>query len=266
MKRNLLSTLTLSGICISAQAAIPITSYESTAVEIPSEYAVQGGYTGLGLGLNYIGANDIGLQLIPNTVNPEDVIDLPDLTVNSKQGYVLTLTSGYRIYRWRFEAELGYRFNKAETISNFTYAIGAGPTYTPSTLPEDIAASGSTKAITLMGNILYDRYYTSGWMWTLGFGFGGAMLDYDLSVDANSVPAHGSSTLQFNKRQFVPAVQGIVGIGYTWSDHIETAVTYRYLFPFTSRYWIEDKFIAGKTIQFDPQYRVNMINLEIRFT
>lgn len=262
MKRNLLSTVALSGICISAQAAIPISSYETSVVEIPSEYAVQGGYTGFSVGLNYIGDNDMGLQFIPDTTTPENVIDLPDMTITSKQGYFLSLTSGYRIYRWRFEAELGYRFNKAETISNFTYGIPSPP----NTLADDIAASGNTKALTLMGNILYDRYYTSGWMWTLGFGVGGAMLDYDLSVDANSLPPHGTSTLQFNKRSFVPAVQGIVGIGYTWSDHIETAVTYRYLFPFTSRYWVEDKFIAGRTIQFDPQYRVNMLNFEIRFT
>lgn len=272
MKRNLLPTLALSGICISAQAAIPITSYESTAVEIPSEYAVQGGYTGLAFGLNYIGTNNMGVQLIRNTATPEDVIDFPDMSITSKQGYDVMLTSGYRIYRWRFEAELAYRFNKSETISTFTYAIGPPTTATsPHSLNEDIAANGGTSALSLMGNILYDRYYTSGWMWTLGLGFGGAYINYNTSVDAESlagtVPAVDTgSSFKFTKKTFVPAVQGIIGIGYTWSDHIETAITYRYMFLFNSRYWEESTFINNHTIQFNPQYRVNMINLEIRFT
>jgi hypothetical protein len=260
MKRNFLSIMALSGFGLSAQGAIPITSYETTAVEIPSEYAVQGGFWGISAGVNYIGANDMGMALIPNTTMPDLVVDLPDLTINSKQGYDILLTSGYRIYRWRFEAELGYRFNKAETITNFTY----GPPI--ATLSDDIAASGSTKAITLMGNVMYDRYFTTGWMWMLGLGIGGAVIDMDVSVDANSVPAHGNSQLQFNKRKIVPAVQGIVGIGYAWNDHIETAVTYRYIYPFNNKFWVEGKFIENATIQFNPQYHANVINFEIRFT
>lgn len=269
MKRNLLSTLALSGICVSAQAAIPISSYETSVVEIPSEYAVQGGYTGVSVGLNYIGTNDMGLQLIPDTTMPEDVIDFPDLSIKSKQGYVFMLTSGYRIYRWRFEAELAYRFNKSETISNFTYAVAGGTT--PHSLNEDLAANGGTSAITLMGNILYDRYYTSGWLWTLGFGVGGAYINYNTSADTDSLAGapfavDPASSFRLTKKTFVPAVQAIIGIGYSWSDHIETALTYRYMFLFNSKYWEEGTFINNNTIQFNPQYRVNMLNLEIRFT
>ncbi len=266
MKRNLLSIVALSGICISAQAAIPITSYESSVVEIPSEYAVQGGYTGIAVGLNYIGTNDMGVQLIPDTTMPDLVVDFPDMSIRSKQGYDLMLTSGYRIYRWRFEAELAYRFNKSETISNFTYAV-AGTI--PSSLNADIAANGGTSAISLMGNILYDRYYTSGWMWTLGLGVGGAYLNFNTSADTESLPPLGvdpASSFRFTKKTFVPAAQAIVGIAYSWSDHIETAITYHYMFLFNNRYWAQGTFINNNTIQFNPQYRVNMLNLEIRFT
>ncbi len=273
MKRNLLSTLALSGICISAQAAIPITSYESTAVEIPSEYAVQGGYTGVAVGLNFSGTNNMGVELIPDTTNPDDVIQFPDLSIKSKPGIVLMLTSGYRIYRWRFEAELAYRFNKSETISTFTYAVSPPPPgpITPHSLNEDLAANGGTSAISLMGNILYDRYYISGWMWTLGFGAGGVYLNYNTSADTESLagapfPVDPASSFTFTKKTFVPAVQAIIGFGYTWSDHLETALTYRYMFLFNDKYWADGTFIHNRTIQFNPQYRVNMLNLEFRFT
>jgi opacity protein-like surface antigen len=172
------------------------------------------------------------------------------------------------MYRWRFEAELGFRTNKAALVTNLTYAIGPGPAYTPTVLAGEVAATGSTSAISLMGNIMYDRYFQSGWMWMLGGGFGGARLNFDAGIDPGTtfaVPPAGAQLL-FNKKALVPAFQVIVGIGYTWSEHIETAITYRYFYPLNSKYWAENTYISGKIIEFDPQYSAQTINLEIRFT
>lgn len=256
MKRNLLTIMTLSSFGLAAQAAIPITSYEATAVEIPQEYAVQGGYWGLALGYNIVSNQTIGVSLVRNSSN-DDLISFPDMVVTSKKGVSAQLTSGYRIYRWRFEGELGYRLNRAFDISNVPESTDPNGTFLYG------FASGGTSVISLMVNVTYDRYFQSGWMWILGGGIGGAHINYFSSF---STPPAGSPELDFTNSNITFAVQGIAGVGYTWSDHIETAITFRYFRPFSSRYDVENDFISGQRFQFNPQYNAQTINLEMRFT
>lgn len=234
--------MALSGFVLSTYAAIPITSYESTAVEIPEDYAVQGGYTGFSVGYNRLG--DVNMK--PAVVGGNS---LPDLTTSSKAGYSLKLSSGYRLYRWRFEAELGYRSNEAEKV-------------TDSSTNTEYLATDNTTAITIMGNIIYDRYYQSGWLWMLGGGIGAARIDYAATTDDK--PNLSSA---FNKASIVPAVQAILGIGYVWSDHIETAVSYHYFFPISSSYTSNNNIeFNNEFVEFKPDYKAHTINLEIRFT
>jgi opacity protein-like surface antigen len=274
MKRNLLTLMALSGFCLSAQAAIPITSYESTAVEIPQEYAVQGGYWGFFLGYNYIGDNTLSPSLV---VDPSysNLLPLADLTVQNGAGFILGLSTGYRIYRWRFEIEASYRTNQADMIVSLpttanssangsTVILGPPGNVPPTNLSDipDTGATGNTVAASIMVNVMYDRYFTSGWMWMLGAGIGGTYIDYG----AHWVGVTSNSKLDFSNTSKGFAFQLIAGIGYTWTDHIETAVTYRFFMPIQNNYDIQDDFILARTVEFSPSYVSHTINLEIRFT
>ena len=284
MKRNLLILVATSGIALSAHGADPITCYESTAVEIPFDYAVQGGYWGVALGYNYAPT----LHYDPQYAVGGDFTNLvsfpTEMSQTSKAGYDVMLTTGYRYYSWRFEAELGFRNNKGNKITGLPSTADIPTlTVTPFFIPgpnltdmPDVTATGSIDAITLMGNIIYDRYYTTGWMWSIGLGAGGSRINFGVSrsdVNFTTIADYSFSGYDFTHTTTNFAAQLILGVGYAWNQYVETALTYHFLYPLSSHYDVTNDFILGNpaidanfTVQFKPNYFSHTLNLEFRFT
>lgn len=289
MKRNLLILVATSGIALSAHGAIPISCYESTAVEIPFEYAVQGGYWGIAVGYNYAPTIHYDPKYVVGG-DFENLLSFPsEMSQTSKAGYDILVSTGYRYWSWRFEAELGFRNNKGNKITGLPSSAEAvtltGP---PFDIPPEnitgmpnVTATGSITAYSLMVNVHYDRYYTSGWMWSLGLGAGGAYVNYGVSrSDVNFTTTcplpfsdYSCSTYDFTHSTTNFAAQAILGIGYAWNQHVETALTYHFFYPLRSHYDVTNDFITGDplidpefTVQFKPNYYSHTLNLEFRFT
>lgn len=285
MKRNCLISLASSCISLCAQAAVPITSYEASAVEIPSEYAVQGGYWGLALGYNYLNT----LHYDPKYVVDQDFDNLlsfpSEMTQSNRWGWDVMLTTGYRYKGWRFEAELGFRSNLGDALEGLPSMadiaeIGPMTTFNiPGDNLSDLSATtteGTTTVLSLMFNVIYDRYYTTGWMWSIGFGAGPASLNFGVSRNPEDLyhPAdYSNSSYDFKNTSITFAFQAILGIGYSWGDHLETAVSYRFFYPMQPHYDVTNDFLLGNqmtapefTVQFKPNYMAHTVNLEFRFT
>lgn len=283
MKRNLLILVATSGIALSAHGAIPISCYESTAVEIPFEYAVQGGYWGIAVGYNYAPTVHYDPRYVVGG-DFENLLEFPsEMTSTSKAGYDIMLTTGYRYWSWRFEAEVAYRNNKGNKLTGLPSTDDFALLVPPFSIPPlnltnapDVTATGSIEALSLMANVHYDRYYTTGWMWSVGLGAGGARVNFGVSrSDAafTSPLNYSRSGYDFTHSTFNFAAQAIVGIGYAWNQHVETALTYHFFYPLTSHYDITNDFILGNpaldpefTVQFKPNYYSHTLNLEFRFT
>ncbi len=284
MKRNLLILAAASGFALSANAAIPVSSYESTAVELANEYAVQGGYWGLNLGYNYLGTMHYDPEYAVGG-DFDNLIAFPsEMVVKSKWGWDVALTTGYRYYGWRFEAELGFRTNPGDNISGMPSTDDAAIlTIAPFSIPisnlSDVAnllAEGNTNVYSLLGNVIYDRYFQSGWMLSFGLGAGGARINYGISrnpTDFTSLADYSNSSYNFKKGVTTFAFQAIVGVGYSWNDYVETALTYRFFYALPTHYDVVNDFILGDptkdsqfNVQFNPKYLSQTINLEFRFT
>lgn len=282
MKRNLLILVAASGIALSAQGADSITCYEGTAVEIPFDYAVQGGYWGLAIGYNYAVSTHYDPQLVVGG-DFTNLLEFPSEMVSTyKAGYNIALTTGYRYYSWRFEAELGLRSNRGNKLTGLPSTadlstLGFPPfnlTTTDLTDMPDVTATGSTYAITLMGDIIYDRYYTSGWMWSIGAGAGGTRINFGIErsdVNFTSIADYSNSGYDFTNASTTFCFQVILGVGYAWNQHLETALTYHYFYPMSTHYDVTSSFIdttppTGLIVQFQPNYSAHTLNLEFRFT
>jgi len=287
MKRNLSILVALSGIALSAHGATPIACYEATAVEIPLPYAVQGAYWGLAAGYNYAPT----IHYDPKYAVDEDFENLlsfpTEMSSTSKAGWDAMLTLGYRYHSWRFEAEVAYRNNKANQITGLpstadAATIGPGtifniPLANLTDMP-DVTATGTVQALSLMGNIIFDYYYTSGWMWTIGAGAGGARINFGAErsdVNFTTLQNYSNSGYDFTHSVNTFCFQGIFGIAYAWNQHIETAITYHFFYPITSHYDITNDFITAIgaapprpdfTVEFKPNYYSHTVNLEFRFT
>lgn len=115
---------------------------------------------------------------------------------------------GYGFGQIRLEGELGYRYNKADTVELSN---------------QKVSASGSAQATTLMLNALYD--FNTGTAWTpyLGVGVGGAY------VNMNGVRARDGGPVKVDDSDLVFAYQGIAGVSYDFTNNLAIKADYRYL-------------------------------------
>lgn len=289
MKRTFSSLVMLGLVGTTAtQAAKPVTCYDAYVQEVPQKYAAQGGYWGFNLGGNFIQRTNTNLTLFTDSSanpNPGNVgFTLPNISESYNGGEYVAVTTGYRIYRWRFEGELGYRHNKVSKINKLFYVTNNNPPATinnpnPPALTESVPApsmkQGDTIIGTLMLNVLYDYYYTSGWLITFGLGLGYGATYYDASItqygdktDFINLPNNPNpfGFIDFSGYSGAFSGQAIIGTAYRWNNYIETGITYRFLVRTRSHYTVDNVFLNGWQVQFSPEYITNTIALEFRFT
>ncbi len=268
MKRILssLAFLSLVGSTVS-QAAIPVTRYDAYVVEVPQLYAAQGGYWGFLLGGNFPTPSNTHPRIIND---PNNVLingqELPGMTIAYKGGEFAGLTAGYRIYGFRFEAELDYRHNKWSKLKRAfvrTNETIDGPIFLE--LPA-ILKQGDTVLGSIMGNIIYDFYYTSGWMWSIGFGLGYSVAYFDGNIKDVPDPFGQLHTFDISGTKGAFAGQFILGAAYRWNPCIETGLTYRLFARQGGTYNSRGTFIDTYIVEFGPKYIAHTINFELRFT
>ncbi|MDQ2994117.1 MAG: hypothetical protein M3R00_04100 [Pseudomonadota bacterium] len=275
MKRILLPLVAVSSLFgyATAQSAIPVTRYDAYIVEVPQYYAAQGGYFGFNLGVNLLYAyNTHPVLETDNASIAFSGTRLPDINVSSKAGEYIALTTGYRIYGFRFEGELAYRHNNISRIQNLFSATQPPPAFPDNITPlSNQFHQGDNVTGALMLNLYYDRYYTSGWMWMIGLGIGYSLTYYDAEIMTEAQPVNFTGTTTN------PAGQIILGFAYRWNPGLETGLTYRLFakpagdYNVRGRNGFDDGAGFGNvpdtwTISFSPKYITNTISLEFRFT
>lgn len=167
---------------------------------VPALAETNGWYVGAQTGFNYVPKMSDGIQGT-------------DAEAKFDPGVGVLGQVGYGFGQIRLEGELGYRYNKADTVDVSGFGASTGKQ----------SASGSAQATTLMLNALYD--FNTGTAWTpyIGAGIGGAY------VNMSSIRARDNSSAKVDDSDLVFAYQGIAGISYDFTNNLAIKADYRYL-------------------------------------
>lgn len=277
MKRILTPLITLGLLAsVTAKAAIPVTRYDAYIVEIPQQYAAQGWYWGFSGGANFMYPTNMRDKLV-NGSNGLQITDssLPGVKVNAYGGEFISLCTGYRIYGWRFEAELDYRHNKWSKVNN-VFTLRSPPVWPPNPIvfPQPTTKQGDTIIGTLFLNLDYDWYWTTGWIFTLGIGGGYSYAYYDANLtstgDHQPFPGTPNSfagaNFDFSGSGGNWVGQIMAGLSYRWNAALETGISYRLMARPAIHYNVHNRFANGWTVEFEPKYVANTISIDFRFT
>jgi opacity protein-like surface antigen len=134
--------------------------------------------------------------------------------VKDKTGYDIDLIAGYKFGLLRLEGELGYKRTKLKNVTvsqPLLTAVGtaAGVPVTAGTFNLD----GNVSIASMMVNALADT------------NFGGSRFGGYIGGGVGEAWANGG-----DRNDNALAVQGIAGVRYTVSDHIDAGVKYRYFY------------------------------------
>lgn len=175
------------------------------------------------------------------TDDPDIYTFVGDIPHSLEPGYAMGIALGHKTQTgFRMELEGTYRSNPVEKING-------------------LAASGNVVAASGMANLLYDfavysnpqnPYSRTSIVPYMGLGAGGAYLDFQ-AVTAGGTPFA-------DEGQWVPAVQGIVGIGWRIGADSMLSVDYRYFKTF------DGDFAGQFGIAFDAGYVHHTAMLSLR--
>ena len=185
---------------------------------VPALAETNGWYVGAQTGFNYVPKMSDGI----NGVDVESKFD---------PGVGILGQVGYGFGQIRLEGELGYRYNKTDTVEM---------------LNQRVSGSGSARATTMMLNALYD--FNTGTPWTpyIGAGVGGAY------VNMNSVRARDNTFATVDDSDLVFAYQGIAGVSYDFTNNLAIKADYRYLGTQSGKFDVTDN--AGNSGTLEDNY------------
>jgi len=123
-------------------------------------------------------------------------------------GWALLGTVGFEWDQWRFEGEVGYRYNNVDT-----FVFSGGPVTSDT-------GSINLSELTLMANVLYDIPLGRRFSLSVGAGIGVDRASFDW-------PGFGGGGFRDESWRF--AEQGIVGLNYAFDGGCEAFIDYRYL-------------------------------------
>lgn len=178
----------------------------------------------------YVGVG-VGLNKAPST----SVTDTASRSVKFDRGYIGALSLGYAFgNHWRAEGELSRRSNGLDAVAGTN-------------------ASGTMRADSLMGNVLYDFDINSPVTPYLGAGLGLTQ------VKLRNASPFGASSINDSDRAL--AMQGIAGLSYGVSDSADLFADYRY---FKTRD-LDMHTAAGTAASFDTDSHSVMVGLRFNF-
>ena len=158
-------------------------------------------------GAGYVGV-DLGLMLVEDITfdveNPAGVLFEDYAIADHKTGYDAGVVAGYDFGAVRAEAELAYK-----RAGHDEYIIGGATS----------AASGNSKSMSIMGNLLLDFGADDSWQGFVGGGIGLARTR--LTLETAALTARRLSDSGF-------AWQLLAGVRYPVSDNIDFGLKYRF--------------------------------------
>src|SRR3954453_9613038 len=151
-------------------------------------------------------------------------------SVKDKTGYDIDLIGGYKFGLLRLEGELGYKRTKLKNVTvsqPLLTAVGtaAGVPVTPDKFNLD----GNVSIASMMVNALGDT------------NFGGSRFGGYIGAGVGEAWANGG-----NRNDNALAVQGIAGLRYAVSDHIDAGVKYRYFY--TGKLSLDSDFAVNNAV------------------
>jgi len=172
--------------------------------------------------------------------------------IDSDTGFNVGGAVGVKLSNFRFEVDLGYSQVGADTLevtndAGLGVAIGLG-----SLTGFTIALEGDVKVLTYMVNAYYDLENKTNWTPFVGFGVGGATIDYS---DIKS-----SGVLLVDDNDTVFAYKVGAGLTYKISESLKLIGDYHYLGT------TDPDFTDAAGAKFDSEYSSHNIDLGIRFS
>jgi outer membrane protein OmpA-like peptidoglycan-associated protein len=153
---------------------------------------INGWYVGLEGGANWIEDLDLVRTFDPNP--PGGPVTVLAQTFQVDTGWAVLATVGYGFGgHWRMELEGGYRHNDTT-----------------------LATKAEVEEWSGMANVLYDFHLTPKLDFTLGAGAGGDFANLKVGV------------LSFDEDEWNFAYQGIAGLSYALTNHLDLTISYRY--------------------------------------
>jgi opacity protein-like surface antigen len=143
-------------------------------------------------------------------------------TTEYDTGYVAGGFLGYQDQYMRFEAEMAFRQNDWNDLTDFTVA-GFG-TVSSSFKADDIGVSGETNVLNTMANVYLDMHNSSPFTPYLMAGVGFAYIeisDVSFSTAGTTIPVADEDDL-------VLAWQGGAGLSYAFNEVVSMNIDYRY--------------------------------------
>lgn len=185
----------------------------------------------------YYGALGAGVVLESDGFDMEGTSTDPTFNVDADLGPNVAIYGAlgqYFPHGFRGEIELATRTQQVESIFGDTVMGLEGPVGTFAGFPKN-SDLGDITANTLMLNLFKDVAIAraDAFTFSIGAGIGVAELKADFenfeSPDQTIGGPQFSNTIEFTDTEYAPAIQGLIGLAYDFTDSMQVDLRYRYL-------------------------------------